>query len=63
MNRIKKTLFALFAVLTFTFLIGFTWFSQHPESAWLVRAEAWPVVGDLAHRFRLAYLGPAVVHG
>lgn len=60
---IKRTLFTIFVVSVLTVLVGLTWFTQHPESPWLERAESWPVVGDLAHRFRLAYLGAAAVEG
>lgn len=38
---------------------GFAWLTRNPETPWLEKAEEWPFVGELASRFRTAYLGPA----
>ncbi len=42
---------------------GFAWLTQHPETPILEQAEDWPLVGDLARRFRVAYLGRAAERG
>ncbi len=42
---------------------GFAWLTQHPETPMLEEAEDWPLVGDLASRFRVAYLGRAARRG
>ncbi len=35
---------------------GFVYLGHHPESPWLEKAQEWPYVGELARRFREAYL-------
>lgn len=40
---------------------AFAYFTRHPESPWLERAQDWPAVGMLAYQFRQAYLGPPEV--
>ncbi|MCP3956749.1 MAG: hypothetical protein GY719_02735 [bacterium] len=56
MRRNVGPVFLLFLFLGL--LGGFAWLTQNPETPWLEEAEEWPVVGGLAHRFRVAYLGP-----
>ena len=48
----------LLILLVLGTLGGFAWLTRHPESQWLEEAQEWPLVGDLARRFRVAYLGP-----
>lgn len=49
----------LLILLVLSLLGGFAWLTRNPETPWLEEAEDWPLVGDLASRFRTAYLGPA----
>ncbi len=51
--------FYFLAILIAGLLLGFAWMTQNPSSPWIEEAEDWPVVGGLAQRFRVAYLGPA----
>lgn len=37
---------------------GFAYFTRHPESPVIEEAESWPVLGEVATRFREHYLGP-----
>lgn len=48
----------LLVTLLLSSVIGFAYFSNHPESPWLERAQSWPVVGPVASWFRTAYLPP-----
>lgn len=48
---------AVLIVLALALVGGAAWLTRHPDSAWLERAEGWPVVGRLAAGFRRAYLG------
>ena len=34
---------------------AFAYFSQNPDSPWLMKAETWPRVGDWVRQFRQAY--------
>jgi hypothetical protein len=40
-------------------LAGFAWFTQHPDTPWMEKAQEWALVGRLAAALRQAYLGPA----
>ena len=44
-------------LLTLGLFGGFAWLTQNPETPWLETAQDWPLIGDLATRFRIAYLG------
>lgn len=44
-------------ILVLGALLGVAWLSRNPESPHLEAAQDWPVVGELAERFREAYLG------
>lgn len=53
----KRNIGPILLLLFFLGLFGgFTWLTRHPESPWLERAQEWPWVGELATRFRQAYV-------
>lgn len=54
MKRNAGPILSIFFVLAL--FAGFTWLTRHPESPWLEKAQEWPWVGDLATRFRDAYV-------
>ena len=56
MRRDILPLLGLFALLSV--FGGFAYFTQNPDSPWLVRAEQWPWIGDTVGKFREGY-GPA----
>lgn len=55
----KRLVPPFLVVLGLGLFAGFAYFTQHPDSPYLEKAQQWPVVGELARGFREAYLGPA----
>jgi hypothetical protein len=53
----------LLILLVLACLGTFAWMTRVPESPWIEEAQEWPVVGELARKFRIAYLGPEAAGG
>ena len=54
----RRTATIAFFFLLVVVLGGLAWLTRNPDAEILERAETWPVVGELAARFRSAYLPP-----